>query len=130
VSGQLQAPAALPPGEKAPSTHWVEGWVDPRAGLDYVDKRILDPTGTRNSDLSVVQPVSSRYTDCDIQKNWSLLYFDRLHVFSIPEYDKVIFEMSSVCVCVCVCVCAPRSKWANFIHLPHSGVAPSQGGAH
>jgi hypothetical protein len=26
-------------GERAPSTHWIGGWVDPRAGLDDVEKR-------------------------------------------------------------------------------------------
>jgi hypothetical protein len=34
VSGQLHALAALPPGERAPGTHWIRGWVGPRAGLD------------------------------------------------------------------------------------------------
>jgi hypothetical protein len=28
----------LYPGERAPSTHWIGGWVDPRAGLDDVEK--------------------------------------------------------------------------------------------
>jgi hypothetical protein len=27
------------PGEWAPSTHWIGGWMDPRAGLDDVEKR-------------------------------------------------------------------------------------------
>jgi len=31
VSGQLHAPATLPPGERAPGTLWIEGWVGPRA---------------------------------------------------------------------------------------------------
>jgi hypothetical protein len=39
VSGQLHAPAALPPGERAPGTHWIGGWVGPRAVLDAVVKR-------------------------------------------------------------------------------------------
>jgi hypothetical protein len=39
VSGQLHAPAALPPGETAPGTQWIGGWVGPRAGLDDVEKR-------------------------------------------------------------------------------------------
>jgi hypothetical protein len=26
-------------GEKAPGTYWIGGWVDPRAGLDDVEKR-------------------------------------------------------------------------------------------
>jgi hypothetical protein len=34
VSGQRQAPAALYPRGKDPSTHWTGGWVGPRAGLD------------------------------------------------------------------------------------------------
>jgi hypothetical protein len=37
VSGQLHAPAALPPG-KRPGTHFIGGWVDPRAGLDDMEK--------------------------------------------------------------------------------------------
>jgi hypothetical protein len=30
--------AALPPGERAPHTHWVGGWVGPRVGLDEMEK--------------------------------------------------------------------------------------------
>jgi hypothetical protein len=31
-------PQPLYPREKAPSTHWIGGWVGPRAGLDNVEK--------------------------------------------------------------------------------------------
>jgi hypothetical protein len=41
------------------------GEPESRSGLGGEEK-ILDPTGTRNSDLSVVQPVASYYTDCSI----------------------------------------------------------------
>jgi hypothetical protein len=27
------------PGERAPGTHWIGGWVGPRAGLDDLEKR-------------------------------------------------------------------------------------------
>jgi hypothetical protein len=27
-----------PPPERVPGTHWIGGWVDPRAGLDDVEK--------------------------------------------------------------------------------------------
>jgi hypothetical protein len=37
MSGQLHAPAALPPG-KNPGTHCIGGWVDSRAGLDDLKK--------------------------------------------------------------------------------------------
>jgi hypothetical protein len=38
-------PSRFTPGERAPITHWIGGWVDPRASLDDVEK-ILDPTRT------------------------------------------------------------------------------------
>jgi hypothetical protein len=41
VSGKLHAPAALSPGGSAPSTHRTGCWVDPRTGLDEVEKRIF-----------------------------------------------------------------------------------------
>jgi hypothetical protein len=31
-------PRAFNPGERAPGTHWIGGWVGPRAGLDDVEK--------------------------------------------------------------------------------------------
>jgi hypothetical protein len=34
VSGQRYASAAVYPGKMAPGTHWIGGWVGPRAGLD------------------------------------------------------------------------------------------------
>jgi hypothetical protein len=30
-------PSRFIPGERAPDTHWIGGWVDPRAGLDDVE---------------------------------------------------------------------------------------------
>jgi hypothetical protein len=32
-------PSRFTPGKKIPGTHWIEGWVDARAGLDDVEKR-------------------------------------------------------------------------------------------
>jgi hypothetical protein len=56
VSGQLHAPAALPP-EK-------EGWVGSRAVLDAVVKRKI-PSLCRESisRTPIVQPLTQRYTD-------------------------------------------------------------------
>jgi hypothetical protein len=34
-------PSSFTPGERARGTHWIGGWVDPRAGLDDMEK-ILD----------------------------------------------------------------------------------------
>jgi hypothetical protein len=32
-------PCRFTPGERAPGTHWIGGWVDPRADMDDVEKR-------------------------------------------------------------------------------------------
>jgi hypothetical protein len=32
-------PCRFTPGERATSTHWIGGWLGPRAGLDDVEKR-------------------------------------------------------------------------------------------
>jgi hypothetical protein len=34
-------PSRFTPGERAPGTHWIGCWVDPRASLDDVEKRKL-----------------------------------------------------------------------------------------
>jgi hypothetical protein len=41
VGGEWSAsrPGRFTPRESAPGTHLIEGWVDPRAGLDDVQKR-------------------------------------------------------------------------------------------
>jgi hypothetical protein len=66
VSGQLHAPAALRPGKEPPGTHCIGGWVDPRPVLDQVEERKFLTLRDSNADLSVVQPVASRYTNYDI----------------------------------------------------------------
>jgi hypothetical protein len=58
---------ALAGGEwsaSCPGTHWIEGWVDPRAGLDDVEKRKFLTLPGLKLDPLVVQPIGSRYTDC------------------------------------------------------------------
>jgi hypothetical protein len=58
VSGQLHAPAALPPG-KSPRYP-----VDPRVGLDDMEKwKFFTLPGLELPLPLVVQPVASRYTD-------------------------------------------------------------------
>jgi hypothetical protein len=61
VSAERYVPAALTSGEWTPGTHWIEGWVGLRAGLE---------TGTRETYISsagnrtpVVQCVVRDYTD-------------------------------------------------------------------
>jgi hypothetical protein len=57
-------PLPLYPRERAPGTHFMGGWVDPRAGLDDMEKRkFFTLLGLELSLPLVVQPVASRYTD-------------------------------------------------------------------
>jgi len=63
VSGQLHDPAALLPRERAPCTHWIGGWVGPRAVLDAMVKRkIPSPHQELNPTTLIVQPVVQHYT--------------------------------------------------------------------
>jgi hypothetical protein len=59
-------PGRITLGERAPGTHWIGGWLDPRAGLDDVEKRKFLTLPGLNSDPSVVQPIANRHTDCAI----------------------------------------------------------------
>jgi hypothetical protein len=67
VGGEWSAshPGRFTHWERAPSTHWIGGWVDPRVGLDDVEK-ILVPTVTRTPTPQSSSPLTSRYTDCAI----------------------------------------------------------------
>jgi hypothetical protein len=66
VSGQLHAPAALPPGKEPPGIHFIGRWMDPRAGLDDMEKwRFFTLPGFELTLPVVVQPVASRYTDSE-----------------------------------------------------------------
>jgi len=58
VGGQRHAPTTLPPG-KRPGTHYIGGWVGPRASPGWVQK-IPPPPGF---DPRTLQPVASRYTN-------------------------------------------------------------------
>jgi hypothetical protein len=46
-----------------PPTHWIGGWVNPRAGLDDVEKKKFLIYRGSNSNPSVVEPIVSHYTD-------------------------------------------------------------------
>jgi hypothetical protein len=54
--------ARFAPRERAPCTHWIGGWVGPRAGLDAVSKgKIPSLLQKLNPDYPIVQLVASRY---------------------------------------------------------------------
>jgi hypothetical protein len=52
--------------ERAPDTHWIGGWVSPRAGLDAEAKRIvLSPTGNQSQ---TVHPLDSYCIVTDLSR--------------------------------------------------------------
>jgi hypothetical protein len=57
------------PRERAPGTHWMGGWVGPRAGLDTVVKRKV-PSACWDSNPPIIQPIAWHYT---IEFSWLLL---------------------------------------------------------
>jgi hypothetical protein len=57
-------PLPLYPRERAPGTHFIGGLVDPKAGLDDMEKcKLFTLSGLELPLPLVVQPVASRYTD-------------------------------------------------------------------
>jgi hypothetical protein len=61
------------PKERAPSTNWIGGWVDPRAGLINTEMlKFLTLPGLELR-LLVVQPIASRYTDYATAAHWATL---------------------------------------------------------
>jgi hypothetical protein len=55
MSGQLHAPAALPPGQTDPGTHFIVGWIDPRVDLNVLQKGKISCSCLEfNPDSSVV----------------------------------------------------------------------------
>jgi hypothetical protein len=52
------------PRKRAPGTHWIGGWVGPRAVLDaVVNRKIPSPSRKSNPRTPIVQPVAQHYTD-------------------------------------------------------------------
>jgi hypothetical protein len=86
VSDQLHAPAALPRRERAPSTHWIGGWVGPRAVLDAVVKRKI-PSSRResNSRTPSIQPVAQTELSWRFRKVLSLFVDKCFPWFTSPR---------------------------------------------
>jgi hypothetical protein len=54
-------PGRVTRGERKPGTQWVSGWMDPRAGLNPVEKRKISfPAGNRTP---AIQPIARRRID-------------------------------------------------------------------
>jgi hypothetical protein len=85
VSGQLHAPAALPPGKEPPVPFGIGGWVGPRTVLNAVVKRkIPSPRRESNPRTPIVQPVAQRYTDWAITAPFTRYLVSSARTFHSP----------------------------------------------
>jgi hypothetical protein len=56
------SPSCFTAAERAPGTHWIGGWVDPRAGLDNMEKwKFLPPPGLELRPLGRAARSQPRY---------------------------------------------------------------------
>jgi hypothetical protein len=62
-------PGRFTPRERAPGSHWLGGWVGPRAVLDAVVKRQIPSRRQESSPrIPTVQPLAQRYVKRQKQK--------------------------------------------------------------
>jgi hypothetical protein len=85
-------PGRFTPKERPPGTHWLGGWVGPRAGLDTVSRRKFpSPRQDSNPDPPIVQSVVSRYTDWAIP---ALLSSGQDHLYPFKMRAEIQSEYS------------------------------------
>jgi hypothetical protein len=85
------------PRERDPGTHWLGGWVGPRAVLDSVVKRKI-PSLLRESNprIPIVQPVAQRYTDwaVQIQSNYIVIKVTRKpYLDHVPWFLRACYKI-------------------------------------
>jgi hypothetical protein len=66
LSGQPHTPAALPPVKNS-GTHWTGGWVSPKNGPDFSEKRKISYL-CRGSNPESSSPYASHYTEYGVPK--------------------------------------------------------------
>jgi hypothetical protein len=121
--------------ERAPGTHWIGGWVGPRAVLDAVAKRkIPSPRWESNPRTPIVQPVTMKIVVWSsvahsvenlvfivtINLNWILIlsvrpvpYFQA--GFDIHHFAPNTFHMTHALVSSCLLVQCMSSVCAGVV---------------
>jgi hypothetical protein len=95
-------PRPLYPRGKSPNIHWIGGWIDPRAGLDNVEKRkFLTLSGLKLRLLSHPARSQSLYRLCYLSSNTIKNIFStcntiKLHVENIPFIRYIILCSFSI----------------------------------
>jgi hypothetical protein len=84
----VSRPGCFTPRERTPGTHWIGGWVCPRAVLDAMVKRkIPSPCWESNPRTLIVQLVAQCHTDWDItalQQSMCLLHHNKKRAMCFP----------------------------------------------
>jgi hypothetical protein len=85
------------PKETATGTHWIGGWVGPRAVLDAVVRRKI-PSSRRESNprIPIVQHIAQRYTDWLYPKSVFLPQSDvyiYIYIYSFIFYEDDYYNI-------------------------------------
>jgi hypothetical protein len=94
-------PCRFTPGARAPGTHWIGGWVGPRAGLDTAGQRKSCTAGYRTQ---AAQPVARHHTDWAIptppviilQGKLKFILLNKTRIFSSNCWDISLTSSSAL----------------------------------
>jgi hypothetical protein len=79
-------PDSFNPREWIPDTHWIGGWMSPRAGLDtVVKKKFPAPTGTRTTHHPTRRPPLNNWTPSYVFIAWCVVNY----VYKYIMYEPV-----------------------------------------
>jgi hypothetical protein len=114
----VSRPGRFTPRERAPGTHWIGGWVGPRAILDAMVKRKLpSPRREWNPRTSIVQLILQRYTDWAITALSVLRYFSIvLHYWLTPGSRFLLQKLINFQVCQEISCLLWNPKFHYLIH--------------
>jgi hypothetical protein len=110
-------PGRFTPKERAPGTHWIGGWMGPRAVVEAVVKRkIPSPRRESNPRTPIVQSVAQRYTDWAITALHSCWYTRSLILLqvSLQETCCLLSHRSANSE---VAVRSPASRMRSLYHF-------------
>jgi hypothetical protein len=82
-------------GRRAPGTHWIGGWVEPRAGLNAAEKRIISSVvGHRtpfqylpDSYLVTIPTEKSRRPGAETKRHKRIMYGDLKETGQLEDLD-------------------------------------------
>jgi hypothetical protein len=92
-SGGIAPCILYPPRERAPGTHWIGGWLGPRAVLDVVVKgKIPSPCWESNPRTLIIQPIAQHYSD------WAVMAHIKMINSNLNLRNRVFLPHNKVCI--------------------------------